>query len=440
MMLHRFSSRPLPALAVLILAVVPLGCGKAPPPPEKPPPNTVKWETASQLNLAEWTELVGTTTPLPERLARVSAPLDGRVRTVAPTGYLVATGLGAPLVGEGQRVFKGAVIVQLDDTITKLNLDKLEATQKSLQQEEHQAELDVELANNDMERLRKLKEDDDKRPRGNSYVPLVSAVEMERATIALKTTQSKLSGARSREIAGAKDIEALKGQLRSFALTAPIAGKLGRVSVVPGQMLTAGTPVAEIIDIDDEIDVLCFVPPSMVRKLKVGQEARSGAVEKSPEDTGPDAKGYIAYIAEQAEPETGNFAVKVRLSNKETHFGANRVLHVSVLTTAPKECLSLPEAAVMEDEDPPSVIIVVKVTTGINADGKEETTGEAKRVQVELGVRDRTLHQIEILRLIDPEKDPEKKWKGDLKEALFVVEGGQGLQSGDTVKLDAGDD
>ncbi len=94
----------------------------------------------------------------------------------------------------------------------------------------------------------------------------------------------------------------------------------------------------------------------------------------------------------------------------------------------------------MEDEEQPTVVIVENIKTGTNADGKEETTGVARRVQVELGLRDRVLHQVEILRLIDPEKDPEKKWKGDIKEAQFVVEGGQGLQTGDVVKLDVGDD
>jgi multidrug efflux pump subunit AcrA (membrane-fusion protein) len=427
-------------VGMILLAMVQLGCGKATPPPEKAPPATVKWESASQLSLAEWTELVGTTVPLPEHLARVSSPVDARVRTVMPTAYLLATGFGAPLVAEGQRVGRGAVVVQLEDTIIRSNLAKLEATQDSIQEEQKQAQFAVDLATAEMNRLLKLKEEDDKRPRGSSFVPLVNTVDMERAANALKDAQSKFNGARFRQIAGTKDIEALKEQLRLYAVAAPIPGRVGRVLVVPGQWLAAGTPVAEIVDLDDEIDVLCFVPPRLAGSLKVGQEARSGPVEKDPADTEPDAKGYIAYIAEQAESETGNFAVKVRLSNKQTHFGANRVLHVSVLTTPPKECLALPESAVMEDEELPSVIIVVNVKTATNDEGKEETTGEAKRLQVELGVRDRTLHRVEILRLIDPEKDADKKWKGDLKEAQFVVEGGLGLQSGDNVKLDAGDD
>src|SRR5207237_585719 len=148
-------------------------------------------------------------------------------------------------------------------------------------------------------------------------------------------------------------------QAKLHTLTAPISGRVGRAQVVRGQTLAVGTPVAEVIDLDESIDVVCYVPPGMVGRLKTGQPARSGGFDPDP--------------------------------------------------AAPPG----PEAA-----------------------GKEETTGVARRLNVVLGVRDRTLHQVEIVALEDPEKDPAKKWKGDPKDALFVVEGGQGLQTGDAVKLE----
>ncbi len=431
MTLPHLRSRPVLALAILLLAWLPFGCNRAAPPPEeKPPPATVKWEGALQSALEEWTELVGTTMPLPDHIARVTAPVEGRVLTVL-------TGAGSKPVAEGQRVDKGTVLVQLDDIILKANLAKLVATQEVLQEEQKQAELAIDLANIDVERLRKLKEEQDKRRQSGDKIQLVSPVDLDRADIALKDAQSKLKASKGRQAAGVKDVEALTEQLRLYTLVAPISGRVGRIQVVAGQTLAVGTQVAEIIDLDDQIDVLCFVPPSMVRRLQVGQQARSGAVEKDPNAPAEvEAEGQIEYIAEQAEPETGNFAVKVRFSNKGTHLRSNHVLRIRILTKPGKECLSLPEAAVMEDEVPPTVVIVENVKTGKNAEGKEEITGVARRLQVELGVRDRTLHQVEILRLIDPEKDPAKKWQGDIKEAVFVVEGGAGLQTGDSVKLD----
>src|SRR5262249_692666 len=159
---------------------------------------------------------------------------------------------------------KDTVLVQLDDTIPKFTLAKLEAMQEVFPEELKQAQYAVEVANIDVERLRKLAEGD-RRPSvtGGGGAALVSYVEQEKAAIALKDAESKLKAAQSRQAAGAKEVEALKEQLRLYTLAAPISGRVGRIQVVPGQTLAVGTQVAEVIDLDDQIDVLCFVPPSL---------------------------------------------------------------------------------------------------------------------------------------------------------------------------------
>jgi RND family efflux transporter MFP subunit len=405
------------------------GCSRSTAPAEeKAPPATVKWEGPVQGALEEWTELLGTTIPLPDKVARVTAPVEGRVQSI------LSDAGGQPVV-EGQKVEKGAVLVQLDPTVVQAALAKAEAAQEVLKEEQRQAQYAVELASAEVERLRQLTMTDakDGGPR-----TLVSPADRLKADVALKDAQSKLQASGNRLTAGQKEQEALKAQLKLHTLAAPIAGHVGRIQVVRGQTLSVGTPVADIIDIDDQVDVLCFVPASLVGKLKVGQPALSGGFD-GPKGT-TEAEGEIVFIADQAEPETGNFAVKVRLSNKGTGLKSNHVLRVRVLTAPGKECLNIKESAVQADEEQPTVVIVTDVKTGTNADGKEETTGIARRMKVVLGVHDRTLHQVEIVRIEDPEKDPAKKWSGQVKDALFVVSGGQGLQTGDAVKLEADED
>jgi multidrug efflux system membrane fusion protein len=421
------SDRPFRIVALLIglaLCAV-LGCGKAAAPTEeKAPPATVKWEGPAQLVLEEWTELLGTTIPLPDRVARVTAPVEGRVQGIFSDA-------GGKPVTEGQKVDKGTVLVQLDPTIVQAALAKADAAQEVLKEEQRQAQFAVDLAAAEVERLRQLILTDakDGGPR-----TLVSPADRLKADVALKDAQSKLQAAGNRLAAGLKEQDALRAQLKLHTLAAPITGRVGRLLVVRGQTLSVGTPIADIIDIDNQIDVLCFVPASLVGKLKVGQVAISGGFD-GPKNAA-DAEGEIVYIADQAEPETGNFAVKVRLSNKGVGLRANSVLRVRIQTAAGKECLTLKESAIQEDEEQPTVVIVTDVKTGPNADGKEETSGIARRVKVTIGVRDRNLHQVEIKGIEDPEKDPAKKWTGQLKDALFVVEGGQGLQTGDAVKLE----
>jgi RND family efflux transporter MFP subunit len=371
---------------------------------------------------------------LPDHVARVSAAVEGRVQWV----FGDPDNKSGSSITEGQRVDKGAMLVQLDTTIIKANLAKAAAGQDVLRQEEQQAKLAVDLATKEVERLKKLQEEQEKQPAGSTQ--LVSPVERVKADYALKDAQSKLKGAESKLVAGAKEEEALRAQLKLHTLTTPIAGRLGRVMVVPGQTLSVGAPVAEVVNLDEMIDVLCFVPPALVKRLQVGQQAVSGPIEKDPGSAEPDATGQIEYIAEQAEPETGNFAVKVRFNNKDAHLRANRVMRLRVLTQPGRECLSLPESAVSEDQEVPTVVIVEGIKVEKNEDGKEETVGTARRLQVTLGVRDRLLHQVEIVALEDPDKEAKVKWQGEVKDQQFVVEGGLGLQTGDKVKLDTGDD
>jgi RND family efflux transporter MFP subunit len=402
------------------------GCQRITPPPEKTPPAVVVWKTASNSFIEEWTELLGTTTPLPDHVARVSAAADGRVVSVFTDAE------GKPIV-EGQRVEKGTVLAQLDTTVTQANLASAEAARDVLREEERQAQLALDVAANEDRRLRKLKDDESAHGGGGSV--LVSPVDVYKAGMALKDAESKLKGAQARLAKGIKDEDTLRAQLKLLTLTAPIAGRVGRLQVVPGQSLALGTTVAEIVDLDDQIDALCFVPPSMMKRLKLGQEARFGANLDSPE-----AMGQVQYIAAQAEPETGNFAVKVRFDNKTAHLAANRVLRFNIQTEEGRECLSLPESAVSEDQEVPTVVIVEDVKVEKNDEGKEETIGTARRLQVKLGVRSRTLHQVEILSLEDPDKEAKVKWQGNPKEQQYVVEGALGLQTGDKLKLDAGDD
>ncbi len=410
----------------LVLLALPAGCKRAAPPAEETaPPSVVKWEGASSVALEEWTELVGTTQPLPDRIARVSSPVEGRVQRVF--------GDETKPVAEGDRVEKGAVLVQLDPTLVQANLAKAEATQEALKEEQKQAQLAYELATHELDRLHQLQEEERKRGGG---VVLVPPADLQRAQFALKDAESKLAGARNRLTAGAREQEGLRAQLRLLTLTAPIAGRLGRLQVAPGQTLSVGTMVADIVDLDEQIEVLSFVPPSLIRKLELHQPALSGPVEKDPNVSEPEAEGEVVFIAQQAEPETGNFAVKVRFNNKDAHLRANRVLRIRVQTHPTEERLSLPLTAVNEDEEIPTVVIAENIHTETNADGKEETVATARKLQAVLGLRDRSKRQVEIVSLQDPDTEAKTKWQGEVKDQKFIVEGLQGLQTSDKVKLE----
>jgi RND family efflux transporter MFP subunit len=429
-------ARTLSCLVLLFLAGLSLGCGGTPTPEEPTPPAPVKWMEARQLMLEEWTELLGTTQPLPELAARITAPVEGRVVAVLP-------GAKSKGIVEGQRVQKGDVIVELDARLVTANRDKVKATLKELDDQEKRARVAVDLAQIEVSRLKKLR----------SQGVTVAESEIQKAQLTLEDAGLQLEGLKTKKETGKAELEGLEVQLSLYRLTAPINGHLGRILVNPGQTLAVGTQVADVINVDKQVDILCFVPPAVAKRLQKGQLARLGALEEKLVGPAASVAGKIEFVADQAELDTGNFAVKVRFPNDKLKLRANTTVRVRVLTAPGRSCLALPNAAIMEDEDPPSVIVVedikkfiktkddkeIEITEDNEAnkpEGKELEKGKARKLQVTLGIRDRVLRLVEIISV----NDRENKWKGNLETAKFVFERAQGVRTGDVVKMEEEDE
>jgi RND family efflux transporter MFP subunit len=418
MMLTIFRLRLVTCLAGgLFLACLALGCGKASEAkPEEDRAAPVMVIAARTTRMGEWTELLGTTQPLPDRVARVSAAVEGHVLSVLGDGKGKA-------VAEGERVQEGQVIARLDDRVVRANRDKAAAQLGDLAQQKKQAQYAVQLAEIDVRRLAELR-------RGSgSSVPLVSRVELEKAQIAVKEAKSREEGVAAREALVRTELKALDAQLAFYTLRAPITGRLGLLQVVPGQTLTPGTTVADVVDLD-QIDVLCYAPPDAAVRLALDQPAKLMPAETTSAEARQPRLGKVAFIAVQAQPETGNVAVKVRFPNPGPRLRAHAIVQVSVLTRPERERLVLPEAAIAEDRDIPTVVAVQDVKTE-KKDGEEQTVGKVRKLQAVLGVRDRARRVVEILGL----EDPATKEQVALQSLLFVTAGGHGLQNGDTVKL-----
>ncbi|HZY87467.1 MAG TPA: efflux RND transporter periplasmic adaptor subunit [Gemmataceae bacterium] len=420
------------SLALLLSGALP-GCKKEAEPSDEGGPREapVKWEGPERHTLKEWTELLGTTQPLPGQVARVSAAVGG------PVLSLLKDEKGKP-VAEGQEVSKGQVLARLDDFQVRASRDKALASRGELEALAEQAGFAVQLAQITLTSVEKLHVSSGRSAAG---LPNVSQVELEKAKVALDQARAQQKAAKAKLDAIQSELKTLEEEAALYTLRAPIAGRLGLVNPVQGQALAVGTTVAEIVNLD-EIDVLCFVPARTAALLQLKQEARlEGEAE------GGEA-GHVVFIGVQAQPETGTVGVKVRLPNKKRGLRANTLQRVQVLTNSKKDCLTIPESALMEDTDPPTVNIVEtakrknkegkeEALKKKNKEGKEEDMFQSKKVLAEVGLRGTIVehgkeeHCVEILGL----KDPETKKDVPLTEkTIFVVEGGNGLESGDLIK------
>src|SRR6266702_3354359 len=108
----RRDCRAIPFFGTFLLLCLGVGCNRKPAPAveEEVQSAPVVAVPAQMLSLSERTELVGSTAPLPNRAARVTANVEGRIL------WVLGDVSGKTLV-EGQRVERGQVVVQLDDRL-----------------------------------------------------------------------------------------------------------------------------------------------------------------------------------------------------------------------------------------------------------------------------------------------------------------------------------
>jgi RND family efflux transporter MFP subunit len=414
--------RPVLSLSLaLVLAGALPGCKKAAPPEEGEVHEApVKWEGPERHELKEWTELLGTTQPLPGQVARVSAAVAG------PVVSLLQDDKGKP-VAEGQEVARDQVLARLDDFQVRASREKANSSLGELRALAEAAGGAVAQARITLASAEKLYS-----PSGRSAVglPSLSQVELEKAKVGLNQALAQEKAAKAKVEAVQSELKTLEEEAALYVLRAPIGGRLGLFNAGLGQALAVGTTVAEIVNLD-EIDVLCFVPLRTASLLKLQQEAR---LEGEPESA---ELGHVTFIGVQAQPETGTVAVKVRFPNKKRGLRANMLQRLQVLTNSKKDCLTIPESALMEDTDPPRVNVVETFTEKDKKTGKEEERHRSKKLEAEVGLRGTVVehgkeeHKVEILGL----KDIETKKPVPLTEkTLFVYEGGNGLESGDLIK------
>jgi membrane fusion protein (multidrug efflux system) len=390
-------------LLLSFLAVA--GCrNEAAPSPEEKHPAPVRVAAAEKMKLGEWTELLGTTQPLPAGSAKVTALVEGRVIDIL--------GDGTKSIAEGDMVARGQIIARLDDRIPRANRDKLVANLVDSDEQIRQAGFARDLARIEVKRLKDL-------GGGTGTVPLVSQIELNKAILMEQDAESKEKSAQAKKASLKAEIEGLTAQLDAYALRSPIAGRLGVMQVTPGQTLSVGTVVADVIDLN-QIDVYGLASPSVAAKIVVGQPAKLG-----------DATGTVVFAALQAQPDSGGFAVKVRFPNPELKLRANSIVRVSIQTQPEKERWVVPEAAIFEDATPPYVLHADDVEEKEH-DGHTEKLGKVETLLPTLGVRDREKGVVEILKIVTAKTKKDEP----IDHVLFIVEGGQGLRDEDDVKVE----
>lgn len=262
-----------------------------------------------------------TGTLLPQEIAELTTQATGKVESIS--------------FKEGQRVSKGAVLLELDSREWRAQLSRLQT--------------ELEIAQKDLDRKTEL-----------AGIKGVSESELEAAQLKVSSLEAT--------------IEETIVRLSYSTIKAPFSGKVGLRKVSPGSFVSAGTSVATLVQ-DNPLKVEFSVPERYAGKIKTGQVV-SFAI-----NPGDDLSTATIYAAESALSQSSR-ALTVRAStpNPDGNLIAGSFANIEVVLDSIPQALLVPTEAIVPQLDE-QIVYRIK-------------NGKAEEVKVRTGVRFPELIQI----------------------------------------------
>jgi membrane fusion protein (multidrug efflux system) len=267
-----------------------------------PPPTPVIVAPVVEKEVSPKVVLVGAARP--NRESKVAAEAGGRVKAVHFT--------------EGQKVEKGALLVELDKTNEQL---RLKAAQARLQ--------GVRV------RLREAKRN---LARSSSL--------LSNRSISIKAHEENLFNVRNLEhgvTEAQAELSRLKDAIDRMDVPAPFTGYVAEQYTEVGQWLNPGSPVAAVMELSP-IKVQGMLPERYLTEIQVGDRAEVvfDALPAEP------FEGRVAAIIPSADLESRSLPVEIRLENKNGRVKAGLLARMT-LTGRPRTAKLIPKDALVLD-------------------------------------------------------------------------------------------
>ncbi len=322
------------------------------PEPQAPTEEVETTEQRQQVRVAEIAarpvsdSITATATTAPDREVTVTAQTAGRVESLA--------------------VRKGAQVAA-DGRIAQLAMRDRDARRR-------EAEANLKARRMEFEAARQL------RDQGHR-----AEINFTQAEAALESAQAQL--------------ERIEEEIADTRIDAPFAGRIDRLPVEQGQVVSTGTPVADLIALDPLV-ARAHLPQGEARAVSRGDPARITL----PNDDNLELSGEVSYVAARADTQTRTVTVEAELANPGQEIQAGRTAR-----------LILPQPEIQGHQIPRALLV-------LNDAG-------------ELGVRavsdsdEVVFHAVEILR-----DGPDGLWVTGLPERLRIITVGQSfVTAGETV-------
>ena len=336
---------------------------------------------ASSGTLEEETEYVGTTKPVGEVSLR--AQVEGRLLSLN--------------VDVGDRVARGQILGQLDDTLLAATVIQAKAELAALSSELARTQAQVNNARIQLERTRvelQQAESDAARYIQLAEIGAVSAQQAESFKTAAKVAQKAVLSAQEQihteeqvvaaalgRVAAQKAVIAQAQQRQSYArLTSPITGVVLQKVSEPGNLIDPG---GEVLKLGDFSRVKVVVPVSELDMSKI----RVGQLVKVKLDAFPDRSfaGVASRISPVADSPARQVPVEITIPNPQNQIGSGLLARVSFQSSTRVRVI-VPQSAIIGEGSLTSIFVIAKPGEGKQAkvEKREVKTGDRANGKVEI--------------------------------------------------------
>lgn len=238
------------------------------------------------------------------------------------------------LFENGQKVQKGAALVQVDDRDARSQLKiayaQLEASKATL------IKIEAGLSNtkNNYNRAKELYQSG-----------AISQVELDNSRAALDMLMADIATAKAGIATAEGTVEFRKTALENMTLKAPISGMMDGKSVKLGQSVSPEGMLGKVKDVS-QIDAIFEIDQAALSEIQVGQKAqvRLQGVE------GKVYEGVVHSIDLSADPSSRVFKAKVRLNNEKSELRPGVFAWVDLRSTKETAVMTLPVELILGKE------------------------------------------------------------------------------------------
>ena len=253
----------------------------------QPPPQTI---SAAKVEAKTWTPSIG-------------AIGTAKAATGVELAFEIAGIVSEIKFKANQEVRQGEVLVQLDDTIERADVQDVQAA--------------VKTAESSFERARTLS------TRGYG-----TEANLDQASALLAAARSRLAR--------------IQATIEQKALKAPFSGVIGIPRIDVGQYLQPGTVIASFQDLSS-MKVDFTVPEQRASEIRLGQEVRVGTTEGN-----LPFKGHVTGKDPRVDPKTRLVAVQAIVeNNKDGAILPGQFLHVEAVLPEQPNVMTVPQTAVI---------------------------------------------------------------------------------------------